>query len=906
MSAPMPEPNTALALAFLDILDPNGRHDLAAIDPHSRGIDAATFFLPEDRDKMKAWIDPRQGKVNMYGAPNRGRGKERLNHKLAKADIDRIRWIKCDLDPTKLKGVDRETAGKHFLAERARILEILQRLSKDPKCPPTLVVDSGGGFWPLWKLDPTVANSPEIEQLVEGIERTLAQRLGGDSTFNVDRVMRLAGTINLPDETKAKQGREPALATIMVDLSSQKTYTLEQLAAWAPPTAKRAKQDAKLPQIDMEAVGEADDYDELPNELRDRFEAACAKDPALGRLWSGTPAPEQTDTSPSGYAFALAGRLGRSGSFSATEFGMLLCVWDQRSPNKEIDARYIARAWAHNAATVGATGFDAGTIADRDSKRTVEPGSTSPDGAATEWGDPADVWMDETNPADLPPGVVPAIIEAAARDDARRLGIEPGASAAARVVALGSLVPAGNQMQMRQHDTGWTVRPVLWMGLFGPPGSNKSATLKYAMAPVFEIEAQAAKRYAQEKRAYDAKHPPAPKAKKKGKVETALASEGPAETVQPVFDEPTPEPNFRRKLVEDATTEKLVALLDKNPDGLLYFGDELAGLFGGMDAYHAKAGKDGPYWLKFKDGAAVTVDRMGRDSIYVPVGAVSVLGGMQPDKIQTLKAALSKDGTLQRFLPIVIKRPDAGEDVAPDQGIADTVRRVARNLVDSGLGRRFRFTIEGDGELRQLESFVKRETLLPKASASFGQWLDKLPNEFGRIALVFHFVEWYARPAAASPVEAGPPEEVSGETARRARRFLEEFAHPHAAVFYNHILGASQIEEHARWVAGFIVARGLASITERDVYKNYSAFKGQDTRGDLTNTMRDLELNDWLRPTKFASGRPTHWAVNPAVHVAFAERARSERERRTGAMDAIAQAAALRRAGDKSPEGHPQ
>jgi hypothetical protein len=70
--------------------------------------------------------------------------------------------------------------------------------------------------------------------------------------------------------------------------------------------------------------------------------------------------------------------------------------------------------------------------------------------------------------------------------------------------------------------------------------------------------------------------------------------------------------------------------------------------------------------------------------------------------------------------------------------------------------------------------------------------------------------------------------------------------------------------------------------------------------------MRDLEMNDWLRPTKFASGRPTHWAVNPAVHVAFAERARSERERRTRAMDAIAQAAALRRAGDKSPEGHPQ
>ena len=532
-------------------------------------------------------------------------------------------------------------------------------------------------------------------------------------------------------------------------------------------------------------------------------------------------------------------------------------------------------------ATAGAAGFNSVTIAERN----AASGAAPPDAlSSAEWGEPSDVWMDETNPPDLPPGVVPAIIEAAARDDARRLGIEPGASAAARIVALGSLVPAGNQMQMRQHDTGWTVRPVLWMGLFGDPGKNKSATLQYAMAPITEVQSQWASQYAQEKRAYDAKHPPAVKVKKARKVETAeVAAEGPAEVVQPDFDEP--EPILRRKRVEDATTEKLADLLSKNPDGLFYFNDELAGLFGGMDAYRAKGGKDRSTWLKFKDGADILVDRMGQDSIYVPVGAVSVLGGMQPDKIQPLKAALSADGMLQRFLPIILKRPDAGEDVAPDREIADMVRQVAQCLVDSGPGKRFRFTIEGDKERRQLEAFVKREMALPKASASFAQWLEKLPNEFGRLALVFHFVEWYARPAACLGIDDGPPELVSGETARRARRFLEAFAHPHAAVFYNYVLGASQIEDHARWVAGFIVARGMAAITERDVYKNYSAFKGQDTRGDLTNTMRDLELNDWLRPTKFAGGRPTHWTVNPVVHATFAERAWIERERRTKAMD---------------------
>ena len=858
---------TGDALNILWNLDRTGRHDLAAIDPRSGKIEGATF-QESQREVARAWIEARQGIKNIYTSVNRATTAAPVGARLAKKDIGTLLAVTLDIDPVKIKGGD--ASGENFKRERARLLKVATGVA-GAECPPTLIVDSGGGYQAWWQLAEPLPATPANVALIEGIGRAIQTRYGGDAVWDVARIMRLPGTINVPSPDKAAQGRTPALASV-IEGSTGIPVTIEALRAWAPPTATRAAKDKKLPAIDMDAMPDADSYEELPHDLRSRFEAACSKHAVLSRLWDGHPALNQKDESPSGFAFALAHWLKRAGNFTVTDFGALLLVWDQRS-EKEIDARSIERAWGHNLVAVDASGFDCVAIAERNGK--AEASRASLDATSFDWGEPADVWMDESNPVDLPAGVVPAIIEAAARDDARRLGIEPGASAAARIVALGALVPAGNEMQMRQHDTGWTVRPILWMGLFGPPGSNKSATLKYAMTPVNEIEDRAAKRYAQEKRAYDAKHPAVSKARK---AETVLSCHGPAETVQPEFDEPTPEPTFRRKLVEDATTEKLVALLDKNPDGLLYFGDELAGLFGSMDAYRAKAGKDRPIWLKFKDGAPVTVDRMGRDSIHVTVGAVSVLGGMQPAKIKALSASLSDDGMLQRLLPVIIKKlsDDADPDVTPDQEIAGTMREVARGLVDSGPGRRFRFTIEGDRERRQLESFVKREMALPKASASFAQWLEKLPNEFGRIALVFHFVEWYARPNASSEIDARPPENISGETARRARRFLEEFAHPHAAVFYNHILGASQIEEHARWVAGFIVARGLASLTERDVYKNYSAFKGQDTRGDLTNTMRDLELNDWLRPTKFSSGRPTHWAVNPAVHATFAERGRTE------------------------------
>ena len=43
---------------------------------------------------------------------------------------------------------------------------------------------------------------------------------------------------------------------------------------------------------------------------------------------------------------------------------------------------------------------------------------------------------------------------------------------------LGSLVPAGNQMQMRQHDPDWKVKPILWTALISEPGTNKSGNLE--------------------------------------------------------------------------------------------------------------------------------------------------------------------------------------------------------------------------------------------------------------------------------------------------------------------------------------------------------------------------------------------------------------------------------------------
>jgi hypothetical protein len=694
--------------------------------------------------------------------------------------------------------------------------------------------------------------------------------------------------VNLPDAKKTAQGRTPAAATVLIDHSSGKTFTLEQLAAWAPPTpvaanAKRSKTNAagkgnaSHPLVDMKAVQAAEIYDDLPEDLRSTFEAHCKRDRLLRALWeTGKLPPGRRDDSGSGYSLALAERLKRFGKFTATQFGQLLWVWKYGRLHEKIDARMIARDWER---------------AVNDTADGLEP-VAGPE-VKFDGGEPVDLWADTSRPAELPQGVVPEIIERLARGGGRRLGVEPGALAAAYVTAFGSLVPAGNRLQMRQLDTDWTVAPTLWFMVVGDPATRKSPLLSYATAPVRPVEAKWRRDFAaaQQRRRSVSSAPPE-------KTEGQLASGEPDQSSEAVFcggegvevgDVP-----FRQKIVNDATTESIGSLLEENPDGLLYFADELSGWIGNMDAYKARPGKDRPFWLTAKEGGPYTINRQGRGRTVIPNCAVSVLGGIQPDKIRALADNLDDDGLLQRFMPILIDQRGRGVDEAPDQGLKAEAEELALALARSEPNRLFKFSPEADAERLAIEDFAAWESERPSLPPAMRQWLNKLPNEFGRIALVFHFIEHASR---IRQPEAAIPELISRETAQRARRFLMEFVFSHARAFYEGVLGRSNVDVHARWIAGFILARERVKVEARDIYRVYQPLKKPERRGDLLAAMYSLEMLGWVKPIGVGRrGEPNWWAVNPEVHQRFADRAAAEKTHRAEVQEKIAQAGAERRA----------
>ena len=76
---------------------------------------------------------------------------------------------------------------------------------------PTVIVFSGGGYQALWRLSEPSTDFERVEQT----NIWLAEKLGGDNCHNIDRLLRLPGTINLPNAKKRAAGRVPVVARVV-------------------------------------------------------------------------------------------------------------------------------------------------------------------------------------------------------------------------------------------------------------------------------------------------------------------------------------------------------------------------------------------------------------------------------------------------------------------------------------------------------------------------------------------------------------------------------------------------------------------------------------------------------------------------------------------------------------------
>lgn len=413
---------------------------------------------------------------------------------------------------------------------------------------------------------------------------------------------------------------------------------------------------------------------------------------------------------------------------------------------------------------------------------------------------------------------------------------------------------------------GWREPIALWVGLVGGPSSSKSPALDPALSVAREIEAEKAVAFGETLRRWETEIETAKVAADawRDDVRTAHDNRAPAPTKPEAACEPE-KPGRPRIIVMDSTCEEVTAILSANPKGVCMVRDELAGFIAGQGRYGDDAAR--PFFLEAWGGRSFSVDRRKLlKPIVVQRLTLSVVGGIQPDRLNSLMLAGDNDGLAARFLfvwpdPTPPVRPVGGYDLLP-------LRRAFRRLDDlvliegeNGLQPAIMRFSEEAANLHQAER-ERQYQRHAHAAGHFGSFIGKIPGMALRLSGLLALTDW------AFGNEGAPPETISDLVVERAWAFFEEYFEPMALRVYGDA-AIPQGERHAAAIARKIFERKELTINARAIRLQWG-IPGMRTAARIDAALAHLQEAGWVRPAPSrqggSSGRQSKtYEVNPDV-----------------------------------------
>ena len=496
------------------------------------------------------------------------------------------------------------------------------------------------------------------------------------------------------------------------------------------------------------------------------------------------------------------------------------------------------------------------------------------------WPDPVPVEVKLPDVMGFDPSLLPIPLRGWVRDVSERMdNAPPDFAAAATIVVAAALLGRKVGIRPKRQDD-WTVVPNLWGGLVGPPASMKSPALEQAIKPVKRLaaEAQEIHEEALKEHGLDLMVVEAERSALKKKLEAtakkvaaASASRGDLEEVrQEIEDLEEPEaPAERRYTTNDATIEKIAEILRDNPDGILYYRDELMGWLRSLD----KAGReaDRAFYLESWNGnGSFSVDRIGRGSLHVPAVCISVLGGIQPGPLTTyvtdaLEEAEKADGLLQRFQVLVY--PDLrGYDPVdrwPDLEAKNRAYDVFKNLANLD-PEAFGAHADEDGEVPYIRFDAEAQEVFDGWRAEFEPRFREAVGEYPA-AIESHFMKYRSLFASLALIFEAVDFVDDAEGARRAVRKTSalraaawcEYLESHAMRVYSPTLDVATVA--AKTLLDRIEVGDVEHGAKvREIYNRQWA--GLAARDEVAAAIEILEEHGWARRTTIkpkGGGRPS-------------------------------------------------
>jgi hypothetical protein len=329
----------------------------------------------------------------------------------------------------------------------------------------------------------------------------------------------------------------------------------------------------------------------------------------------------------------------------------------------------------------------------------------------------------------------------------------------------------------------------------------------------------------------------------------------------------------RRYYVNDASVEKLLEIMSVNLNGLLLYRDEIAGWLASIDKVGSEEAR-AIYLEAWNGDGSYTQDRIGRGTIRVENCILSVVGGIQPSKLQGyLDMCFStghNDGLIQRFQLLVY--PDAPPewkyvDEEPDFHARERVREIFQKIDDADfktlgadvIGKKgfdcFRFDDGGQDVCKNWSINLANQLRLTDTHPLLNEHFSKHRKLVPALAMIFHII---------AVADGAKPSCVSLKATQTALLW-EAYLQKHAQRIYGLVLGTPYITTLA--LLERIVDGSLRDgFTVHDILqKKWSGFKYP---AQVQKVCKVIEEHGWIRSEKQtpspAGGRPTtRYRINP-------------------------------------------
>jgi hypothetical protein len=573
-------------------------------------------------------------------------------------------------------------------------------------------------------------------------------------------------------------------------------------------------------------------------------------DEALKKLNGGTPPPGGPQPSPGGPQPGGQGALDWSEAFgkiiSGKEFHPQLTPLAASFAARavpELAARGILHALLDNTQTKDVERLRRRDVELKKLRETVRSGYEKFEPKSGALFDP---WQEYVVPP-FPLDVLPAVAHDFIAMKSTAMGADPAALAMTQLAAFSGAIHHRFRVKMMKNSDWWEhVR--LWVLLFGRASWLKSPIMEAMLRSIRRAEADLQRDY-------------------KARLQSWKAQGG--------DEEDKPEPPVRL-LAGDTTIEKLGEIMSRSDRGMLSEHDELAGWIGRMERYHG-AGKaaaaDRAFYLRCWNGGPYTIDRVKSGEILVPNASLSVLGGIQPQRLDELQG-LTSDGLLQRFAVTIMRAPEEPQDIDCTE-VTKAYNALVYELLQLP-GQRFYLTNSAADAMIELQHHLHSlERVGAALTEAFEGHIGKLKAYAGVLSIILHLVTH--RSEAVKLTAIGRP------SVEKAARLIKEFLLPHAYEFYSRCEGEG---EQLRTIASYILTCGKNRLRLADFTNNVRACRGRKVL-EINQQVSPLVAGDWLAPTE-PGPVCRAWNVNRAViDQQFAARMASERQSKSAIVQLL-------------------